>query len=176
VSNDFLLVIADRAPLAWMLTEGRMAFPAHRSREAAKLRVDDRLFLYTTRGCFHNPSRGRGRVIGEAIVTSPASSLDVSVEFGEHAFPLGCSVEITSLAHRGEGPEIATMVDKLNMFPNPRAWPIQLRRVLAPLDKHDAGVLHKSLAPLMHPLSESKGGYLVRPGKATADGATRRGW
>ncbi len=176
MSNDFLLVIADRAPLAWMLTEERMAFPAHRSREAAKLRADDRLFLYTTRGCFHYPMRDRGRVIGEAIVTSPASSLDVPVEFGERAFPLGCSVKITGLAHRGDGPEISTLVDKLNIFPNPTAWAIRLRRVLAPLDKHDAGVLHQTLAPLMHPLSESKGGYLVRPHSATADGATRRGW
>lgn len=164
VAADYLLVIGDREPLAWILSEGLMAFPAHRSREAGQVSQGDRLFLYTTRGCFHSPGRDRGRVIGEATVTSPVRSLKEPVEFGEHAFPLGCSLDITGLVPRDEGPEMIEMVDELNLFPSsdPKSWGVRLRRVLAPLDKHDAAVLHRKLTRGMKSLSEAKAGYLDR--------------
>jgi hypothetical protein len=110
VSRDFLLIIGDREPLAWILTDGMMAFPAHRSKDAGQVDVGDRLFLYTTRGCFHSPGRDRGRIIGEATVTSAVATLKKPVEFGEHAYSLGCSLDITGLAPRDEGPEMIQFV------------------------------------------------------------------
>jgi hypothetical protein len=162
MAADFLLVLGDREPLAWVLTEQRMAFPEHRARQAAALSVGDRLFLYTTRGCFRSYSHDRGRVVGEAIVTSAVSLLDVPVEFDDQPFPLGCGLQITGLAPRNEGLEITNVVEALHLFPNPRAWAIQLRRVLAPLDRHDAGVLHRKLDGLTRPLQESRDEYLAR--------------
>jgi len=164
VPADFLLVIGDREPLAWILSEGMMAFPAHRSREAGQVLEDDRLFLYTTRGCFHSPGRDRGRVIGEATVTSAVCSLDEPVEFGDHAFPLACTLNITGLAPRDTGPEMIQMVGDLHLFPgaDPKSWGVRLRRVLAPLDRHDASVLHKHLARAMRPVAETRPGYLDR--------------
>jgi hypothetical protein len=159
---DFQQVIGDREPLAWILTQGRMAFPAHRVRETGGLSVGDRLFLYTTRGCFRQPHHHRGRVIGEAVVKSAASSLDEPVKFGDASFPLGCDLEITGLVPRGEGPDIAALVENLHMFPNPRGWMTRLRRVLVALDSHDAALLHRKLAPEMQPVGEHRDGYLVR--------------
>ena len=106
VPSDFLLIIGDREPLAWILTEQRMAFPSHRSRDAGQLAKGDRLFLYTTRGCFHSPGRGRGRIIGEAAATSEIATLKEPVRFGERSFPTGCSLDIAGLVPRGEGPEM----------------------------------------------------------------------
>ena len=164
VPSDFLLIIGDREPLAWILSERKMAFPSYRSKDAGQVSKGDRLFLYTTRGCFHSPGRDRGRVIGEATVASAISSLKEPIEFGEQSFPMGCSLDITGLAPRDEGPEMREMVGELNLFPNTnsKSWGVRLRRVLAPIDKHDAGVLHKKLTRIMTSAADAKAGYLEK--------------
>lgn len=40
----YLLPIADREPLAWIVAEQRTAFPAYRAREAAALAPGDRSY------------------------------------------------------------------------------------------------------------------------------------
>lgn len=161
--RDYLLVIGDREPLAWILTEGRMAFPARRSRETSQLSEGDRLFLYTTRGCFRNPRRDRGRVIGEATVATTVSELENPVKFRGQVFSLGCSLVITGLALRPEGTEMTELIEDMHLFPsaNPLSWGMRLRRVLVPLDKHDASLLHKKLARVMRPVADARIGYLA---------------
>jgi hypothetical protein len=158
VAKDFLLVIGDRKPLAWILTDERMAF----SRSSSQLAEGDRLFLYVTRGCFHNPTRDRGRVIGEAKVAGPVRLLPVPVVFGDKEFPFGCELQITGLAARDAGPQLRDMVNRLHRFPDPQTWSAQLRRVLVPLDTHDATIVHSELAPLMKALPINRAGYLER--------------
>ncbi len=85
--NTYPLPIADREPLAWIVREQRTAFAEHRAREAASLTAGDVLLLYTTRGCFRNSTRDRGRVIGRAIVMAPAERLAEAVVFGGREFP-----------------------------------------------------------------------------------------
>ena len=149
-------MIGDREPLAWILTDERMAFSYGNSRTAE----GDRLFLYTTRGCFRNPGRDRGRVIGEAVVASSVTLLPQSVVFGGRSFPFGCDLRISGLAARDAGLELREMVDRLHRFPDPRTWSAQLRRVLVPLDAHDAAILRASLAPLMRAPHIHRAGYL----------------
>lgn len=161
VPNDFLLVIGDREPLAWILTEEAMAFPAHRLREVSGIERGDRFFLYTTRGCFHNPTNGRGRIIGEAEVMSTVSSLHQPVTFDGSTFPLGCKIRLIALALRGEGIEMGSVVEKLHLFPSPHAWGCRLRRVIVPLDKHDAGMVRRRLSRVVRPPEESLRGYIV---------------
>jgi hypothetical protein len=160
VAKDYLLLISDREPLAWVLTEGRMAFPAGRVRLASQIAEGDRLFLYTTRGCFRNPTRDRGRVIGEATVTSPVVVLDEPVVFGDRSFGLGCSLSLTGLAPRDSGPELRPLVERMHIFPDPMTWSVRLRWALIPLDRHDAGLLHRELAPSMRPADTQMDSYL----------------
>ena len=86
--SSYILPIADREPLTWIVTEQRTAFPEGRAREALRLERGDRLFLYSTRGCFRNPTRDRGRVIGIATVTARASELEEPIRFGDREFPI----------------------------------------------------------------------------------------
>lgn len=148
-------MIADREPLAWILTDERMAFPRH-----YELVEDDRLFLYTTRGCFRSPGRDRGRLVGEARVTRSLKPLPQPVVFGDRAFPFGCDLRITGLVSRGTGPELRDMVGRLHLFPDPQTWSARLRRVLVALDTHDAALLHNELAPLMQELLVNRDGYI----------------
>ena len=143
--SSYLLIIGDREALAWILGTQRMAFPVRRGRSAPELRLDDSLLVYTTRGCFRNPSRDRGRVIASATVNSPVSDLDVPVEFGGRTFPVGCSLILDSLTPYRTGVDLAAQVRHLHAFPDPRVWSVYLRRTLVSLDEHDYELLLRAL-------------------------------
>lgn len=170
MAKDYLLLISDREPLAWLLTEQRMAFPARRRGLVSQLAEGDRLFLYTTRSCFRNPGRDTGRVIGEAQVSSPARQLDEPVLFGDRSYQLGCGIQITGLAPRDTGPELRALVDELHLFPTPKNWSVYIRRVLVPLDKHDAALVTAKLTPLLGPPETYIAGYLpVAPSRPSGE-------
>lgn len=143
---SYLLPIADREPLSWILRERRTAFPIYRRREAERLARGDLLLLYATRGCFRNPTRDRGRVIGVATVKRLASDLPEPIRFGEREFPIGVDLVFEALAPRGEGIELAPIVADLpKTFPNRRAWSATLRRALVPFDEGEARQIARQL-------------------------------
>jgi hypothetical protein len=157
--RTYLLPIADREPLAWILAEQRTAFPPWRAREAQALQHGDRLLLYTTRGCFHNPTRDRGKVIGLASVTAPASTLRKPVRFGDREYTVGVPFAIECLAPFRQGVELAPLVPQLSSFPNPRAWSGRMRRALVPVTVDDANLLVGELKQIAGPYPEALGGY-----------------
>jgi hypothetical protein len=157
--KTFLLPIADRKPLGWILGEQRTAFPPGRAREAQELRPGDRLLLYTTRGCFHNPTRDRGRIIGLATVTARSSRLRRPVRFGDREYTVGVQFSIERLAPRRQGVELAPLVPQLASFPNPRAWSGRMRRALVPLTSEDANLLVRELEQIASPYPEELAGY-----------------
>jgi hypothetical protein len=143
----YLLPIAERAPLRWIVTEQRTAFAEHRAADAARLRVRDLLLLYTTRGCFHNPTRDRGRVIGEARVREPARRVSPPPSFGGVDYPYLVEVEIVRLAPLRGGVELAPLVPRLRRtFPDPATWSVRMRRALVGLDPGDAETILAEIA------------------------------
>lgn len=142
-----LLVIGERQALAWILSEQRMAFPPNRAAEAMALRSGDLLLLYTTRGCFHNPTRDRGRVIGEARVASRVERLAEPVRFGAQEYPSGCALSVERLATLGAGVELAPLVPRLATFPDPATWSARMRRALVPLEDRDVALIREHLEP-----------------------------
>jgi hypothetical protein len=142
----YLLPIADRAPLGWIVRSQQTAFAEHRARDAARLQEGDRLFLYTTRGCFRNPTRDRGRVIGVASVVAPAREERPAVEFGGVEYPHAVDLRIEKLAPLREGVELAPLVPRLReTFPDPRTWSVRMRRALVPLAEDDAALLEREV-------------------------------
>jgi hypothetical protein len=156
---DYLLPIADREPLAWIVSEQRTAVGTHRRREAERLTSGDRIFLYTTRGCFRNPTRDRGRVIGVARVTAAARETSPPVSFGGQEFPIEIPLRIECVAQVGEGVELAPLVKRLKSFPNKRAWSVYLRRALVPLADTDAALLQDALEPMCHTYGDAAPSY-----------------
>ncbi|GAA3745862.1 hypothetical protein [Salinactinospora qingdaonensis] len=159
-TGSFLMIIGDREALAWVLATRQTAFPAGRAREASGLAAGDSVLLYTTRGCFRNPSRDRGRIIAHAAVAAPVTHDDEPVEFGGRGYPLRCPLHLTELAPFGAGVVLADHVTSLYAFPNPKAWSIQLRRPLLPLNEHDHAYLTRELTPIVAPVEETIGEYL----------------
>src|SRR5262245_47745569 len=130
MSRSYLLVIGDAAPLAWVLAEQRMAFPARRRSEVAALEIGDELLIYTTRGCFHSPSRDRGRVMGLAVVRSDVQKLTEPIVFGERSYTSVCTLDIQGVAPLRDGLELRPLVPQLHAFPDARTWSVRLRRPL----------------------------------------------
>lgn len=152
--GTYLLVLGDREALGWVLRTCRMAFPARARHEVTALEVGDDLLIYSTRSCFGNPTRDRGRVVGHARVTSPVASLAAPVTFGGRGFARGCDLEILRLAPLGSGPELAPLVSGLDVFSDaPGAWSARLRRPLVALGERDAGLIRDALEPVAAPPS-----------------------
>lgn len=152
-----ILVIGERRALTWILEHERMAFPEYR--DASYLAVGDRLLLYTTRGCFHNPTRDRGRIIGEATVKSPVRALDEAVAIGDRRFSTGCRLTIESLARFATGVDLSSFVEQLDAFPDRASWSVRMRRVLVPLGYGDTRLLRRELRKVSGPPRSAKQSY-----------------
>jgi hypothetical protein len=162
---SYLLPISDRDALAWILHDERTALPAYRRGDASRLKTGDTLFLYTTRGCFHNPTRDRGRVIGVAIVADQPRDLDEPVRFSDREFTIGIDFRIEFLVPRDEGVELAPLVPSLSeTFPNEQAWSARLRRALVPLASRDAARIARELKRLK-PSRVEDAGPTYEPGR-----------
>lgn len=157
--STHLLIIGDRAALSWVVTEQRMAFPAGRSTAARALEEGDEVFLYTTRGCFRNPTRDLGRVIGRAVVASPVRVLDEPVVFVERTFTEGCRLEVSGLAGFREGLVLRDLVPRLSVFPDPATWSVRMRRASLTLPPGDADLVRTELKPLLRPYGEVRDEY-----------------
>ena len=158
--RNYLLVIGEAAALAWVLAEQRMAFPALRRSQAMALEIGDELLVYTTRGCFHNPGRDVGRVMGLAKVTTHVRDLAKSVVFGGRRYTSGCALAIQGVAALREGVELSPLVTELHVFPDAETWGSQLRRPLVPLDDHDASLVKRHLTAFLEPLDRHLDAYL----------------
>jgi hypothetical protein len=155
------VILGDRQAIAWVLREQRMAFPATSRAEVNRLAVGDELLIYTTRGAYRNPTRDRGRVIGTATVTSAVERLDDPVEFGGRIFSRDCDLLVESLAPWGDGAELQPLVERLDAFPDQKAWSIRLRRPLLRLPAQDAVLLRSRLTSLAGSRSDHLDGYLA---------------
>lgn len=136
-----------------------MAFPENRRSEASKLDVGDRLFLYATRGCFHNPGRDRGRVMGLATVASTVALSEQPVAFGDREFPHECALNLIGLTAPLTGLAIAPLVPHLQAFPDAASWSARMRRALVPLSVRDATLIEQQVAPLLEPAKRHIPGY-----------------
>ncbi|WP_406259484.1 hypothetical protein OIA45_13445 [Streptomyces chartreusis] len=159
----YLLIIGDRAALSWVITEQRMAFPAGRSKGARALAEGEEVFLNATRGCFRNPTRDLGRVIGRATITSPVRVLDEPVVFNERSATEGCRVKVSGLAPFREGLVLRDLVPRLSVFPDSATWSVRMRRASLTLPPADAELVRTELEPLLRSYGETREGYRWEP-------------
>lgn len=146
---DYLLMIGDQRALGWLLSEQRMAFTDLRRSEVRDLAPGDRLFLYTTQGCFGNPNRDVGRVIAQGWARSSVRKLDKSLHLAGRRFSAGCAVEFKTVTAWRTGLVFKSLRSNLRFFDGAgEYWSFRLRRPLVRLDKADATVLARRLRRL----------------------------
>jgi hypothetical protein len=153
MSAAYMAVLGERDALSWVVREQRMAFPRQRLKDAQRLAVGDRLFLYATRGAFHSPTRDRGRIFGEAEVATRVNELNPPLELASRQFTSVCRLRVLTLAPMRHGIELAPLVSELSVFPDERSWPVRIRRALVPLTEADAVTLRSELNAIARPPS-----------------------
>lgn len=164
----YLSIIGRSDALAWVLTAERLAFPRLRTGIALQLKQDDELLLYATRGCFNNPTRDRGRVIGLANVVSRPQTLDKPPVFDGRTFEIGCRIRVLSLTRFGDGVDVASLVSRLEVFPDAPTWSAWMRRALLRLPDHDAQLLKDLLSKVATTPAAAVGDYVRRARPASA--------
>lgn len=157
--SSHLVIIGDRDALSWVLTAQQMAFPAGRAKLAATVQEGDEVFVYTTRGCFGNPTRDLGRIVACGAVTSPVRTLAEPVRFGERAFTEGFRLRIDGLTPFREGLVLRDLVPRLQVFPDPATWSVRLRRPALALPPSYAELVRRGIEPLLRPYEETVGDY-----------------
>ena len=144
--RSHLVILSERDAIAWVVARKRMAFTADRATAAsAAIAKGDELFLYATRGAFHNPTRDRGRVFGRATATSDVEQLAAPVVLISRTFTHGFSLRLEVLVRPRLGVEIAELVPLLSSFPNEAGWAWKLRRPFLTLTTDDAQLLRRRL-------------------------------
>lgn len=128
---------------------------------AAAVSIGDELFLYATRGAFHNPTRDRGRVFGRAVAVSPIEPLRRPVKLADRTFTHGFRFELDLVAPLGVGVELAQLVPRLATFPNKTGWATRLRRPLLTVTKDDAKLLRQLLRRQSVPRGDAIPRYLA---------------
>lgn len=158
--NPHLAVIGDREALVWVLENERIAFPRPRYHHIfPTLGPEDVLYLYTTRGCYKNPTRDRGLIIGSAIVTGPMGKSEQPLHVRDRELPLEAPISVQALAPVDEGINLADEVARLTSFPKPDSWSVYLRRSLFHLTEKDAQRFDRLLRPYAGQWSNRLAGY-----------------
>src|SRR4051794_21123305 len=96
---NWLIVLGDAKPAAWVLKKQRMAFRAGTKYE--RISVGDRIALYTTRGAFHNPPRDQSQVFALGDVVSAPHRRHTRIEGVE--YEATCDLQITQALPLREG-------------------------------------------------------------------------
>lgn len=158
-ASCYLLVLGEREAIYWVLSQSRTAFVEGRSRQSMRLSEGDILLLYSTRGAWRNPTRDRGRVIAEAIVTSAPKRLRTPIEVAGREFTTGVDLALDGVAPYGQGVDLAALVPQLAMFPDKASWSARLRTSLLAVPSTDLRILRRELKPLACPLADVLPGY-----------------
>lgn len=141
--SAWLFVLGNNEAKDWVVANKTMAFRDHI--RATRLVKGDRFVLYTTRGCYNNPTRDRAQVIGTGTITSDlrrdpvvvnGETFTQSVTLRFDAEPLG----------RADGVDFVSLVPELGFIRKKKSWMAYVRKALVPLPDEDFERLAAALA------------------------------
>ena len=156
----YLFIIGEREALHWVVHASRVAFPPGRTAQARVLDTGDLLFLYTTRGAFHNPTRDRGRIAGRAVVLEPPQVFDDAMELAGLRFASGCPIDIDLLAPYLGGADLVELVPRMSTtFGAGDGWRARLRGTLLRVAEADTPVLEHAVSEHAGPLEDVLADY-----------------
>ncbi|SCG36082.1 hypothetical protein GA0070619_0287 [Micromonospora zamorensis] len=142
--DSYLAILSEREAIRWVLTNNKLAFTSAASHKEAKaLKPMDEMFLYVTRGAWHNPKRHRGQIVGYASATSRQLQFAEPLWIQGRVFLTYVDIRVERLVGLHQGLDLQPLAKELEAFPKPLAWYTYLRRSLLPLTKADATTLRR---------------------------------
>ncbi len=144
-SASWLVILSEAEGLHWVLANRRMAFSEGQTPRAREIRKGDRIFLYVSRGAFHNPTRDHSQLLGIAAVLTDVVSLREPVVIRERSFVSGCRLKFERLLPEREGILFRPLVPRLKFIRVKATWSAYMRQSLIRLSPSDAAVLDAAL-------------------------------
>jgi hypothetical protein len=150
-ARNWIIVLAGREAVHWVLAEGKMGFVASRRREVGRLTQGDGVFLYATKGTLG----AEGILFASGHATSGVAPVDVPYKIAKRDVDLECDLVMDGVAEPGAGVAIAELVPQLRLFAGygqPSSWRALLQRPLVSLhDPTDPEIINGVLEPLLRP-------------------------
>lgn len=122
-----------------------MAFGPGQEARALNIRPGDRLFLYTSRGAFNNPTRDEPQLLGVAKVLTPVATLRKPAVIAEREFVVGCELQIELAMPLRAGVPFRPLVRRMQFIPPKDIWSAYMRSSLIKLPSRDALVPQRAL-------------------------------
>jgi hypothetical protein len=144
-SQFWLTVLGHAAGARWVLEESRMAFGGGQAARAARIQPGDRLFLYTSRGAFKDPTRDEAQLLGLASVLTPVARLREPLLIADREFVVGCKLQITIALPLRAGVPFRPLVARMEFIRHKDSWSAYMRSSLIQLPTSDAWVLEQAL-------------------------------
>jgi hypothetical protein len=144
--RSHLAVVNDRSALAWIARESCLAFPSTRRREALTIAPGDEIFLYVTRGAYHNPTRDRAQICAAFLAHRSAEALAAPILIAGREFLFLLPVVAQVVAAPRRGADFASMAESMEFIPAGCSWAPFLRRAIFLVPSHDAAVLRRELS------------------------------
>jgi hypothetical protein len=135
----WLIVLADRLGLEWVLEHRQMAFPPSVCPNARRIRAGDGFLVYGA-APLGKKLLGAGRFSSGSRPLSPS----IRLKFRE----LACVVDLDfdRILSPEEGLPFKPLVPRLKFIGRPEVWGTYLRRAILPLPAGDAAVLTQAFA------------------------------
>lgn len=173
--SSFIVILNEREAIRWVLTHHQIAFTAAAARrEARALKPGDELFLYITRGAWHNPTRHRGQIVGSATLTTNVSAFDRPLEIARHQFITYAGIRITHLTKLQHGLDLSETAHELEAIKQPKAWYMYLRRSLLSINEVDAATIARLMPRSTDEASSVLSSYFdTRPEIRTVSGVAQ---
>lgn len=134
-------MIGEAEALEWVLREKKMAFRSHV--RTSELAVGDRVAIYASRGCWHNPTRDRAQLAAVGVIRTSISQ--GSIDVGPETMPAWCDLSLTACLPSRQGLEFAPLTPRLSFINNKQAWGASLRRTIVRVPEKDLDLMEKAL-------------------------------
>lgn len=139
---NWIFVVGEQVALDWVLRNERMAFrPGVR---LAQLAREDRVAVYATRSCWHNPTRDRAQI--QAIGFVDGDVVHREQEVGGMQMGSYCNLVLRISLPERQGVPFHELVGRLNLTKGRKHWGPVLRRSLVPLADEDMDVIEAAVA------------------------------
>jgi hypothetical protein len=122
-----------------------MAFGTGQDGRASRIRRGDKLFLYTSRAAFNNPTRDESQLLGLATARTAVARLSRPVVIADRQFVVGCKLHLQVVLPLRRALPFRPLVDRLSFVARKDAWSAYMRSSLIRLPTGDAHVLERAL-------------------------------
>jgi hypothetical protein len=146
LEGGWLVVLAEKEAIRWVLDNGRMAFSEGLCSRAAAMDEGDPIVLSVARGAYHNPTRDQSHILGIARAASRTRRLRTPLELAGRSFSCVLDLSFDLILEERVGTPFKPLVSNLLFIRRPEVWGHYLRAGLVRITKRDVSTFERAIA------------------------------